>query len=85
MDNLKENSKINIMPGFRKTGIHPFNPSEVLKKIAEWHDQVKEVETVDQTVFNFLKEMRYGTINVVVPKKKEKASSSGRKECIIFE
>lgn len=72
MDNLKENSKSNIMSGFRKTGIHPFNPSEVLKQIPEWHDQVKEAETVDQTVLNFLKEMRYGTINVVEPKKKRK-------------
>lgn len=59
------------MSGFRKTGIHPFNPSEVLKKIPEWHDQLKEAETVDQTVLIFLKEMRYGTINVVVPKKGE--------------
>ncbi|KPJ14194.1 Pogo transposable element with KRAB domain [Papilio machaon] len=72
MDSLSENGPANILSGFRKTGIHPFNPSEVLNKLPDWDNRHQENEAVDETVLDFLKEMRYGTGGIVEPKKKKK-------------
>ncbi|XP_075990155.1 uncharacterized protein LOC142985794 [Anticarsia gemmatalis] len=72
MDDLKENGPANVISGFRKTGINPLDPSIVLKKLPDWQDPSKTAEAVDTTVLNFLKEMRYGTINIVEPKRKKK-------------
>lgn len=85
MENLKENGSANVISGFRKTGINPFDPSAVLKKLPDWDNQAEQPEIVDETILDYLKEMRYGTNNIVEPKKKEKASGSGRKKCVIIE
>lgn len=49
--NLK---KQNILSGFKATGIHPFNPYEVYKKLPEYKDNIKY--DVDQTLLDYLKQ-----------------------------
>ncbi|KAG6454153.1 hypothetical protein O3G_MSEX008533 [Manduca sexta] len=82
MDKLTENGPENIIVGFRKTGIHPFNPTEVLKRLPNWDQDIKETEAVDETILDMLKEMRYGTINIVEPKRKKKLNVEAGKSVL---
>ncbi|CAK1581938.1 unnamed protein product [Parnassius mnemosyne] len=72
IDTLKVNAKENILAGFRKTGINPFDPIQVLNRLPEHEDNKHRIEAVNESVLDILKEMRYGTTNVVEPKRKRK-------------
>ncbi|CAG5003196.1 unnamed protein product [Parnassius apollo] len=72
MEKLKENGSANVISGFRKTGINPFDSSAVLKKLPDWDNQAEQSEIVDETILEYLKDMRYGTNNIVEPTKKKK-------------
>lgn len=53
-------------------GISPLNPNEVLARLPEETQNDEEVkEAIDKSVFNLLKEMRYGSINIKEPKNKK--------------
>lgn len=58
---------------FPLLGISPLNPNEVLARLPEETQNDEEVkEAIDKSVFNLLKEMRYGSINIKEPKNKKK-------------
>lgn len=71
IDHLKENAKNNVLAGFRKTGISPFNPVVVLSRLPGSVRVFHEPEIINESVLETLKEMR-GTMNIVEPKRKRK-------------
>lgn len=72
LDALKHNSKENILSGFKKAGINPLDPTQVLKRLPGYDRVSHQPETINESVLTILKEMRYGTINVAEPKRKRK-------------
>ncbi|XP_028167146.1 uncharacterized protein LOC114357630 [Ostrinia furnacalis] len=67
------NSENNLRAGFRKAGISPFNPNEVLARLPQETVNGEEVkDAIDKSVLNLLKEMRYGSMNIMEPKNKRK-------------
>lgn len=59
---------------FPLLGISPLNPNEVLARLPEETQNDEEVkEAIDKSVFNLLKEIRYGSINIKEPKNKKKS------------
>ncbi|XP_037869003.1 uncharacterized protein LOC119628945 [Bombyx mori] len=73
MEDLSENAKQNIISGFRKTGIKPIDPNQVLSRLPEELDVKESGENeVEKSVLDILKEMRYGTTNINEPKRKRK-------------
>ena len=71
MEELRENSKSNIMAGFRKTGIYPIDMQQVLSRLPEVNDSENK-SVLEKSVLDLLKEMRYGTMNITEPKRKKK-------------
>ncbi|XP_062530744.1 uncharacterized protein LOC134200891 [Bombyx mori] len=71
MEELRNNSKANIIAGFRKTGIYPINEEEVLSRLPEVQNNEKKTE-IEKSVLDLLREMRYGTMNITEPKRKKK-------------
>ncbi|CAG4995258.1 unnamed protein product [Parnassius apollo] len=49
--------KQTLVSGFKTTGIYPFNPYEVYKKLPEYEDEIKY--DVDQILLDCLKENKY--------------------------
>ncbi|KAH9633018.1 hypothetical protein HF086_000378 [Spodoptera exigua] len=47
----------NIKSGFKATGISPFNPREVLKRIPEYHEDLGSYE-IDEALLDYLKQIR---------------------------
>ncbi|CAB3233171.1 unnamed protein product [Arctia plantaginis] len=72
LDALKHNAKENILSGFKKAGINPLDPTQVLKRLPGYDRVSHQTETINESVLTILKEMRYGTINVAEPKRKRK-------------
>ncbi|CAG4974683.1 unnamed protein product [Parnassius apollo] len=65
MDQININSENNIRAEFRKTGISPLNPNEVLARLPEEAQSDEEAkEAIDKSVLNLLKEMPHGSINI---------------------
>lgn len=71
MEELRSNSKANIMAGFMKTGIYPINKEEVLSRLPLVKSNENKTE-IEKSVLDLLKEMRYGTMNIIEPKRKKK-------------
>lgn len=71
MKELSDNSKTNIMAGFKKTGIYPINEEEVLSRLPEVQNNENK-SIIEKSVLDLLKEMRYGTMNITEPKRKKK-------------
>ncbi|CAH2088891.1 unnamed protein product [Euphydryas editha] len=69
MEELRCNSKVNIIAGFRKTGIYPINEQEVLRRLPEVQNNENKTE-IEKSVLELLKEMRYGTMNITESKRK---------------
>ncbi|XP_060804831.1 uncharacterized protein LOC132904249 [Amyelois transitella] len=57
MDEVNMTKKENVVSGFRATGIVPFNPQQVYKKIPECLPD-ETIFSVDQTLLDYLKENR---------------------------
>ncbi|XP_039755804.1 uncharacterized protein LOC120630605 [Pararge aegeria] len=71
MEELRNNSKANIIAGFRKTGIYPINEDEVLSRLPKVQNNENKTE-IEKSVLDLLKEMRYGTMDITEPKRKKK-------------
>lgn len=52
------NEAKNIKSGFRATGIYPYNPREVLKKIPECAEEMGDTYSIDNTLLEYLKTNR---------------------------
>lgn len=70
-DQLQHNLEKNSLSGFRKTGIAPLNSQEVLSRLPNEGDGVN-LNAVDESFVTFLKEMRYGSLNMSETKTKKK-------------
>lgn len=62
MDSIADKAKDNIFSWFRKTGIIPLNPEEVLRMLPEVEDQ-NSGELMNSSLIELLREMRYGGTN----------------------
>ena len=66
MDKLEPNASRNLQSGFRKCGIHPLAPNEVLSQLPGGHEQPERGYAadvgadVDASLMNYLQEARYG-------------------------
>lgn len=72
MDNLKENARNNILAGFKKTGINPIDPTQVLSRLPGYKDKTHQIEAINESVLDMLKDMRYGTMGINEPRRKRK-------------
>lgn len=54
IDASNMNNKVNILSGFRATGIYPLNPRKVYEKIPEFADHI--AYSVDEVLLDYLKE-----------------------------
>lgn len=72
MEVLSENSEANILAGFKKSGIRPIDQNQVLGRLPKEVRDDDDKDAVDKSVLDILKEMRYGTMNLVEPKRKRK-------------
>ncbi|KAJ0172922.1 hypothetical protein K1T71_011098 [Dendrolimus kikuchii] len=79
VEDLNENSKDNILAGFRKSGIWPINENQVLSRIPRVDDNLKNDDAVEKSVLDILKEMRYGSMNITDQKKKKIRYNSWKK------
>lgn len=59
----------NILSGFKATGIHPFNPYEVYKKMPEYEDDGIKYD-IDQVLLDYFKENKHP--NPIKPRKNTK-------------
>lgn len=57
MDDINMGKKENVVSGFKATGIYPFNPQKLLRKVPEYSD-VEENYSVDKVLLEYLKETR---------------------------
>lgn len=71
MEQLQLHSENNIKAGFRKTGVSPLDVNIILERLPKYHTEI-EKKVIDETFTNFLKEMRFGTMNIREPKNKRK-------------
>lgn len=72
IDELQMNASKNIIARFKKTGISALNEHEILARLPI-EDLDKNYESaVEDSVVTLLKEMRYGSINIVEPRRKRK-------------
>ncbi|CAK1584773.1 unnamed protein product [Parnassius mnemosyne] len=55
---IEMNEVQNIKSGFRATGIYPFNPREVLKKIPECAEEMGNTHNIDSALLEYLKTTR---------------------------
>ncbi|XP_045497433.1 MFS-type transporter clz9-like [Colias croceus] len=73
METIQDNAVSNLKSGFKKTGIVPFDPTQVLNRIPnEINDTERHKEAMDQSVINLLNNMQYDTIAVKDIKRKRK-------------
>lgn len=56
IDGIGLKSENNIKSGFKATGIHPFNPQQVYKKLPEIISEISH--SVDEVLLGYLKEKR---------------------------
>lgn len=67
-----DNYSANLISGFKKCGVMPFNPDAVISRLPQQNDpQQGSQNLVSQVVVDMLKSMRYG--NQDVPKKQRKS------------
>ncbi|CAH2104403.1 unnamed protein product [Euphydryas editha] len=71
IDELQINASKNIIAGFKKTGISPLNEYEILARLPG-EDLDEHESAVEDSVVTLLKEMRYGSMNIVEPRRKRK-------------
>ncbi|CAG4943466.1 unnamed protein product [Parnassius apollo] len=57
VDQVEIYSSKNIKSGFRATGIYPFNPREVLKRVPEYQEDVASYG-IDNALLDYLKQIR---------------------------
>ncbi|CAG5047674.1 unnamed protein product [Parnassius apollo] len=57
VDQVEIYSPKNIKSGFRATGIYPFNPREVLKRVPEYQEDVASYG-IDNALLDYLKQIR---------------------------
>ncbi|CAG5056515.1 unnamed protein product [Parnassius apollo] len=57
VDQVELYSSKNIKSGFRATGIYPFNPREVLKRVPEYQEDVASYG-IDNALLDYLKQIR---------------------------
>ncbi|CAG5001136.1 unnamed protein product [Parnassius apollo] len=55
---IEMNEVQNIKSGFRATGIYPFNPREVLKRIPECAEEMGNAHNIDSALLEYLKTTR---------------------------
>lgn len=61
LDSMEENRKQNLISGFRKAGIMPLNPEEVLRRLPNEDQDAQDVRsTVGEVFVDHLKQLRYG-------------------------
>ncbi|CAG4975317.1 unnamed protein product [Parnassius apollo] len=73
MDELSVNAEKNIKAGFRKCRIVPLDANQVLTRLPlQEEDEAVKKKAMNDSVLTFLKEMRYGPMNIREPQKKRK-------------
>ncbi|XP_050560611.1 uncharacterized protein LOC126912470 [Spodoptera frugiperda] len=72
IDELQINASKNIIAGFKKTGISPLNAHEILARLPGGDLGEDHESAVEDSVVTLLKEMRYGSMNIVEPRRKRK-------------
>ncbi|XP_046960613.1 uncharacterized protein LOC124530475 [Vanessa cardui] len=76
MEELSRNAETNLKAGFKKCGINPLNVDEILSRLPqsgqEGQDPEAHREVINESVLTFLKEMRFGSMNIREPTKKRK-------------
>ncbi|CAH0722756.1 unnamed protein product, partial [Brenthis ino] len=72
IDELQINASKNIIAGFKKTGISPLNEHEILARLPGEDLDENHESAVEDSVVTLLKEMRYGSMNIVEPRRKRK-------------
>lgn len=72
IDELQINASKNIIAGFKKTGISPLNATEILARLPGEDLGEDHESAVEDSILTLLKEMRYGSMNIVEPKRKRK-------------
>lgn len=72
IDELQINASKNIIAGFKKTGISPLNATEILASLPGEDLGEDHESAVEDSILTLLKEMRYGSMNIVEPKRKRK-------------
>ncbi|CAG4952762.1 unnamed protein product [Parnassius apollo] len=60
VDQVEIYSSKNIKSGFRATGIYPFNPREVMKRVPEYQEDVASYE-IDNELLDYLKHSKEKT------------------------
>ncbi|CAG4982679.1 unnamed protein product [Parnassius apollo] len=71
MEAIQENAESNLKAGFKKTGIYPLDPTQVLSRIpTQSNNSSRHREAVDESVLTLLNDMRYGTMGVKELKRK---------------
>ncbi|KAK7449346.1 hypothetical protein BaRGS_00040031 [Batillaria attramentaria] len=70
---LEDNVQSNLQSGFRKTGIYPFDPEPVLRRLPGQTDEHENAATINSSVsevaISHLQEMRYGTEEAQAPRR----------------
>ncbi|XP_060802603.1 uncharacterized protein LOC132902258 [Amyelois transitella] len=73
MEIIQDNAASNLKAGFKKTGIYPLDPTQVLSRLPdEVTDTERYKDAVDKSVLNLLSEMRYGTMGIKENTRKRK-------------
>lgn len=71
VNELQPNRSKNIRSGFRAAGIHPLNPSEVLKKLPNERFKKQVSGEIDTALLDYLKQQRTPKEKITVNKKKQ--------------
>lgn len=77
-DKLAPNASRNLQSGFRKCGIHPLAPNEVLSQLPGGHEQPERGDAadvgadVDASLIRYLHEARYGDENATARRKRRR-------------
>lgn len=71
MECIMPNAKLNIIAGFRKTGLIPLNKEEVLKQLPNENLQHHESQAINTSILELLKEMRYSEKRTQKPRNKK--------------
>ncbi|CAG4984463.1 unnamed protein product [Parnassius apollo] len=72
IDELNINASRNIIAGFKKTGISSLNGHEILARLPDRDLGADNQSVVEDSVVTLLREMRYGSMNIIEPKRKRK-------------
>ncbi|CAG4961460.1 unnamed protein product [Parnassius apollo] len=79
-DQIEIYSSKNIKSGFRETGIYPFNPREVLKRVPEYQEDVASYG-IDNALLDYLKQIRQP--NPMITKRNKKVMTVPGKSVIV--